>query len=173
MALEVEDGSGKQNSESFASVAEADAYWSNRGVASWAADTPAKEVALRKATDYLEQKYRLLWCGQRATYAQALSWPRVGVVVDGFSVPSNLVPVEVRRATIELAKRAAVGELMPDAVNSSGEVIHERIGDMEVSYAAGTNTGTSETVYASATKWLSAFLANGNMAIRSTQVLRS
>lgn len=174
MALDVEDGTAKSTSESFASVAEADTYWTSRGNVAWAADTAAKEIALRKGSDYLEQKYRLLWNGSRVNSTQALSWPRIGVVVDGFDVPANLVPMEVKRATIELALRAVDGELLPDAVSGGGEVVREKLGDMEVEYAPGTSSGTTDPVYASATKWLSAFISSGgSSSIRSTQVVRA
>jgi hypothetical protein len=78
MALIVETGQAGSTSESFASVADADLYHSNRGNTAWAAiaSTALKEAALRKATDYMEQSYRLRWLGYRHTEAQALSWPR-------------------------------------------------------------------------------------------------
>lgn len=36
MALEVEDGSGKANADSYISVADADAYFAARGITLWA-----------------------------------------------------------------------------------------------------------------------------------------
>jgi hypothetical protein len=174
MALVVEDGTGKSDAESFASVTEANTYWTNRGNSAWAANDAAKEVALRKAADYLEQKYRGLWLGSRVLATQALSWPRIGVTVDGFPVPPTLVPMEVKRSAIELALRAVDGELLPDAISSSGDVIREKLGEMEVEYSAGTNTGGGDPVYAAATKWLSLFLSNGGSSvIFNANVLRA
>ena len=77
MSLNVETGTGASNSESYASVTNADTYHSNRGNSLWATlTTPEKEQALRRATDYMEQVYRKRWKGVRVNATQALSFPR-------------------------------------------------------------------------------------------------
>lgn len=173
MALVVEDGTGKVDSDAYVTIAAADTYWTNRGITAWAVDDEAKEIAIRKATDYLEQRYRSLWVGQRATLEQALSWPRLGVVVDGFDVPANMIPTEVRRATIELAYRAVTADLFPDVAATSGEVIKEKLGDMEIQYSAGSGTGASGTLYRTVSGWIAPFMENGLAGIRSTKVERA
>lgn len=116
---------GASNADSFASVAEADSYFSSRGVATWVGTTSDKEIALRRATDYFENQYRNRWIGARATQAQALSWPRlagnfrygrVDVLydIDGFPIASNIVPDQVKRATFEAALLVLTGiDLQP------------------------------------------------------------
>lgn len=149
MTLVVEDGTGLANAESFASVAEADAYLAKRGITNWATlTTPEKEQALVRSTDYMEQAYRLLWKGSRMSSIQALSWPREWVEredyastnglsgdIDGkFYYPSNAVPNEVKAACIMLAFKAASGDLAPDVERLTKR---EKVDVIEVEYADG------------------------------------
>ena len=56
MTLIVEDGTGKSDAESFASVASADAQMTALGITIWTSlVTEEKEQALRRATQYMEQ----------------------------------------------------------------------------------------------------------------------
>lgn len=115
MTLIVETGAGLANAESYISTTDADSYHAARGNTAWAdLGTEDKEAALRRASDYMTGAYRDRWKGYRATSAQALDWPRVGAVVDGFDVPSDSVPAAVARACADLALRASAGELAPD-----------------------------------------------------------
>ena len=116
MALVVETGTASATSESFSSVADALAYFTARGNTAWLALTTAQqEVALRKATDYMEAVYSQRWAGTRTTSVQALSWPRYNVFVNGFVTLSSSVPRAVINACSELALRAAAGELLSDS----------------------------------------------------------
>lgn len=117
MALYVETGSGSSNSDSFASVADADAYFANYGVPTgWT--TCEKEIALRLATQYIESVYSLLWVGQRAIQTQSLSWPRINAfAIDGLLILSNIVPSLVKTATIILAGKSLGTTLIPGDVS--------------------------------------------------------
>ena len=104
----IELGVGLPNAESYASVAAADARCTALGVADSAPRAePEKEVALRRATQFMLANYRQRWAGRRGRQAQALDWPRYGVCVDGFPVRSDVEPVEVVNACIDLAVRSA------------------------------------------------------------------
>jgi hypothetical protein len=140
MALVVETGTGSASAESYISVADASTYHTNRGNAAWAAlasDT-VREQCLRKATDYMEQAYRLRWLGYRHSETQALSWPRNEVertdagYLNYFSYyPDDEVPTEVKNACAELALKAASGELLPDLTQG---VVREKVDVLEVEY---------------------------------------
>lgn len=134
MAFVVETGAGLSNSNSYSSVAAADSYFADRGVTAWAAlTTTAKEQALIKATDYLEQTYRESWKGFRVTSSQALSWPRSEVIVDTFPVPANIVPAPIIKACAEMAIRASEGE---DLIADLGQqIIKEKVDVIETTYA--------------------------------------
>lgn len=134
MALVVEDGSGLSTAESYVSVADADTRRTNLGSdAAWtAATTAAKEAALRKATEYLEQAYRNRWQGYRQTTTQALSWPRNSVVIDiNTQIATDIVPVEVRNACADLALKALSETLAADLTRG---VVREKVGPIETEY---------------------------------------
>lgn len=138
--LIVEDGTGKPDAESYASVAEADAYHAARGATAWAALSGAdKAIKLRLATDYMQQRYGGKWKGYRATDVQALDWPRFGVVVDRVTLASDSVPVQVRRACCELALKATAQALI---VDEAAQVKSESVGPLSVTYADGARQQT-------------------------------
>lgn len=132
MALIIEDGTGVAGAEAYLSVADADAYHLARANAGWIGDEPAKEAALRKATDYLGQVYRLRWLGRRVAADQALDWPRTGIADLG----EDEVPGEVRNATAELALLALTTDLNPALVRG-GRVTREKVGPIETQFADG------------------------------------
>lgn len=141
MSLIVENGTGLANAESYISVADADTYHSNRGNAAWASlTTTVKEQALRKATDYIEQVYRLRFLGYRHTEAQALSFPRDEVQRKDFTYlnqfsfyPNDVVPTEVANACADLGLRASTTELAPDIARITKR---EKVGSLEIEYDA-------------------------------------
>jgi hypothetical protein len=134
MALVVEDGTGRTDAESYASVAEADTYCVSMGLTTWAATLTAdKEVALRKATQYIDGRYRFV--GLRYSQAQALEWPRQNAIDrDGYFVNADVVPTALKHTTAELAVRALTETLDPDRLNmgeSQGDRV--KVGPIEVS----------------------------------------
>jgi len=124
MTIIVEDGTGRSDAESYASVADADSYLAARGIAAWAAlTTAAKEIALRAAGDHMLQHYRTLWLGSRQSITQAMDWPRYSVPrPDTRNGPWSYtsyygiteIPPEVKKACIELALRASTAPLVKD-----------------------------------------------------------
>lgn len=135
MALIVEDGSIVAGAESYITLADADAYFTARGNATWAALADAdKEAALRKATDYMVGRYGLRWKGERVSELQALDWPRSCAYANGFLIASDTVPEAVQRACAELAVRASVADLSPDV---GAQVKSETVGPISVTYADG------------------------------------
>jgi hypothetical protein len=147
MSLNVETGTASPTSESYVSVADATTYHANRGNSPWALLTTAQmEEALRRATDYMVQVYRLRWGGVSVTGEQALDWPRNFVIREDFQAstingyqmlggnyyyPNDEVPAEVKNACAELALKAAAGELLPD-LNQG--VVMERVDVLQIEY---------------------------------------
>lgn len=135
MSLIVEDGAGRANAESYAAVADVDAYQAALGNTLWAGlNETEKEQALRRATQFMRMAYRVRWAGRRVTQAQALDWPRYDVVVDEFPVLSTTVPSDVMAACCELALRAAGGDLLPDMELGSNQIKREKIGPLDTEY---------------------------------------
>lgn len=144
MTIIVEDGTLVAGAESFCTVAFADAYHQTRGNAAWDAldDIDDKEPALRKATDYMEQMYRMRWKGFRISSLQALSWPRADVEVEDGpyrnTVAINIVPKEVKNACAEFALRSLSEDLAPDLTQT---VSSETVGPIKVDYEQGSQEG--------------------------------
>ncbi len=163
MSLNVETGSGSATAESYSSVADADTYLAARGHTAWAAlANGAKEIALRQATDYMQQYYGGRWAGLRTSSTQALDWPRAWVPLRDTPfayVANNTIPAEVKNACISLALRASTSELAPDI---EPQTTSETVGPISVTYAAGSR----QTVrYQAIDNMLAAYLTSGaNMA---------
>lgn len=151
MAFIVEDGTGLAAANSYVSVADADAYFLDRGNATWEdADTDVKQAALVRAAAALDGKYGALWPGVRATSAQALDWPRTGAYDrDGYYL--ELVPKAVKNAACEgaLIELESAGALSP-VLERGGAVIREKVGSLETEYAVGASAQTAYTAIAQA-----------------------
>lgn len=133
-----ETGAASATADTYSDLTQADSYHAARGNAAWAALTAAnKEAALRKATDYLEQSYRMRWAGWRMSTTQALSWPRAWVpLVDTpyawvSYYAQNVIPAQLVNACAELALRAAAADLAPDITRPK---ISTTIGPIKVDY---------------------------------------
>jgi len=130
MALIVEDGSAKSDAESYISVADADTYHTSyTGSADWSgASEAAREIALRKATLYLDLRCQGKWLGARYTEDQALAWPRMNVPdQDGFLYAVDEIPVALKRATAEAALRVIAGDDLLGVITEPGTVEGESV----------------------------------------------
>lgn len=129
MSLIVEDGTGRADAESYAALAFADAYHAAMGHAAWADAVPeVREAALRRATQYLDTRYR--FAGAPLNPTQALAWPRTAA------------PWPVKRvqdAACELALRALDNPLHVD--QGDAPVTQETVGPISVSYGPSQNGG--------------------------------
>lgn len=137
MPLIVETGLGLADADSYCSVDFADSYFEKYGNAAWDS-VEDKEAALRKATSFMLQNYRLRWKGYRRQWGQALDWPRVDVFLQDFglssaqTIPIDVIPNEVRVACAILAYESTVSELNP---NLDQQVVSEKVGPLMVTYS--------------------------------------
>ena len=132
MSLVVEDGSGLSTAESYISVADASAHLTALGDTTFAAETTSnQEAALRRATQFMVQRYRSRWKGTRLLRDQALDWPRYGVEVDRWTVLSTIVPADIANACADLALKALTETLNPDLERG---VKREKVGPLETEY---------------------------------------
>lgn len=143
MALVVENGSGLPNAESYISVADTLAYATLMGL-TWAPGTTAlAEGALRRATVWLEARYRNRYIGYKVNRRnQALEWPRHDAYDrnDDY-IPFTTIPVEVIKANAEAAIRelADPGSLSPDI--TTGEIEKRiKVEGIEIEYANVSGT---------------------------------
>lgn len=130
MTIIVEDGTGKADAETYVSVSVADAYHTAMGNTAWTGTDAAKEVALRRAAQYIDNRYRFR--GERKTATQALEWPRVNYElswrVEGWPVKA------LADATCEAALRALSATLQTDVAGD--QITEETVGPITVKYAA-------------------------------------
>jgi hypothetical protein len=96
--LVIEDGTGLLDSNAYADIPFVENHLLGGQLQAFSALTESeKEAAIIGSTRYIDTMYS--WKGTRKNIDQALSWPRIGVELDGF--PVERVPAAVRRATAE------------------------------------------------------------------------
>lgn len=103
MAFVVEDGTGLTLANSYATTAEADGYFSDRGNAAWTGLDAVKQAALIKATSFVDGRYFDLFIGKFPhQHTQGLLWPRVDAV-DYRGFWFNGIPQCLKSAVCEAA----------------------------------------------------------------------
>lgn len=171
----VEDGTAKTDSNSYASIDDANLYHAQRNNAAWALLLVGqKKAALVKATDYLVQVYRLRWKGVRVTATQALDFPRNFMIredyepatLNGYQMiggfyyyPSDNVPVEVKNACCELALKSISAELSPDLARAT---TREKVDVIEVEY---DKNAPQYTKYRAIDNMLAPYLQTGSSGV--------
>jgi hypothetical protein len=118
----VEDGTGKADATSYATVAQFKQYCDNNGIDYTNDADTAIEVYLNQATKYIDMRYKFMGFPTKNTSGnlQSLQWPRTLVNTLGetwrFAAFRNIlsteVPREVLEATCYLATEAKCGPLM-------------------------------------------------------------
>ena len=119
MAIEVEDGSGKSNAESYIDLAYLSAYAAKRGLDITGID----ETNIIKGQDYFESAYQFK--GTKLVETQALAFPRY--------INNEVVyPVRIKNAVCELTIKSKSAELLAD---SERLTTSEKVGEIEVHYS--------------------------------------
>ena len=136
--LVIEDGSNIEDANSYVTLAEARLYASARGIAlSDFDDTLTQQLV--KAVDYLET-YRNRFKGYKTYTPQALQWPRTCVYIDGQPFSEIAIPIELKRAQIQLAIEINNGhDLLPTA-DGSAFIVSERVDVIETKYSEQLST---------------------------------
>lgn len=166
MAIVVEDGTGLENSNSYASSVEAKAYHADRGNTAWAAAASADQTAaLIKATGYIDGQYFTRFPGKfQLKTIQALQWPRSDAVDrNGLSLAG--IPKSVKVATFE----AALIFLSTDIVaprEHGGAIKEESIGPIKTVYSDGAS---NETTYPAIELALKPILSGTSGGVRVTR----
>lgn len=130
MALTIDATVGGPNANSYETKAEAQAYFDARlPLAGWD-NADSQDVLLAMACRILEsyssslkmlvtpdggvRAYYIVsrrWTGAPASSTQRLSWPRIGMFdSNGFAIPSNIIPSDLKDAQSELAGQLGIGD---------------------------------------------------------------
>ena len=102
MSLIIEDGTNVSGANSFASISEFVAYATSKGkIFSGDSEQPFElEAALVRGALFLD---KFDFIGDKVNPLQSLSWPRKNGVVGDYSVPSTLIPEQIKKANMEAA----------------------------------------------------------------------
>lgn len=129
--LTVEDGSVVSGANTYASESELTTYCSDRDITLTADYGDATEILIR-AMDYIEM---LEFSGDKYSKSQELQFPRVGVVVDGYSYVYTDLPPDLKKAQMALA--VAIDQGFDPLANVDREQKKVKIGSLEIEYADG------------------------------------
>jgi hypothetical protein len=136
MALVIETGLIVPGAESFATAVELAAYAENFGK-TIPAEVPQQEALLRRAA---LQMGSMPWKGYAVNRDQALSWPRYDACRNGWVLPSDAIPVQIKAGQLALAAEIHSDDLAPPE-SKKGAVIRNRVeGAVDVQYAAASSS---------------------------------
>lgn len=170
MPLIIEDGSGIAGANSFATVAEARAYGSARGLVFPALDATV-EAALVNAADFLET-FQARYKGSKTDAANALAWPRKGVFLysSATEFPNDEIPTLLKNAQCQLAFDATSTTLQPSYVGQ--EVKRKKVDVLEIEYAeTGTGSATVTPQFKKAEAMLEPLLnTSAGFALRTRRI---
>ena len=115
MALIVEDGTGVASSNSYDSVANAQAYFDLKGTVITITDE-----SMINATQYLDLRFGLQYNGNKTGADQSLSFPRSSFTDgEGFVRSAATIHKELKQATYEAAKLFLDGTALFDDTDST------------------------------------------------------
>jgi Putative DnaT-like ssDNA binding protein len=133
MALVIENGSVVPGADSFATTAELVTYAANFGRVI-PADVAAQEALLRRSA---LQMTSLPWKGQTVSRDQALAWPRANVKRQGWILPINEIPAQVKAGQLALATEIHADDLV-DPTTKTGAVVSETVGPISTTFAVAS-----------------------------------
>lgn len=170
MTLNVEDGTGKTDSDAYVSLEDCSAYTQARGLSFPTSPAGPAEAAIIRATAAIDATYRSRFSGEKVNgRQQALEWPRKNATdASGSNIDTDEVPFEIVEATCEAAVRelATPGAMMPDL--ERGEQIKSlQAGSVAIEY--GSNA-SAQTTFSLIDGILSGLIGGGNGGLFATAV---
>ena len=134
MTIIVEDGSVVPGANSYVTYVELVAYGLERGITVTAVQADG-EVFLFNAMDDLNGR---CWKGTRIDIDQELDFPRANIWRDGFILPHDEIPNELKNGQLALALAAHEGTTLQPVTEAQGKgaVIEERVeGAVTIKYS--------------------------------------
>lgn len=139
--LIIEDGSIVANANSWATDEEFKAYANIEGIEIPATQPDREALLLIGVKGVIARENKLKGC--RVSAAQELPYPRVGVDVNGFLVPSNAIHKNTKKAQMEFAIQAANSELFVSGQIQN--IASEKLGELQVDYFQGGSSASIRT----------------------------
>lgn len=118
MALIVEDGTGKVDSNSYDTSANANTYFLDRGVT-----TDIQDSDMISAAEFIEATYGASYLGFLMTQEQAMLYPRTAFVDNnGRTVKSGTIPPELKTSQYQAAKLNSEGVVLIDNPDADSQL---------------------------------------------------
>jgi len=144
--LIVEDGSCIDNANSYVTVAEVDAYQTERNRSDWLSLTEdEKKSAIIRAVQYIDGQFN--WKGERKYDEQFLAFPRVdprmfdGFIRDYDNKPVKNIPRAIKVACCEAAYYGYKStKLLYSTFDENGAVKRKKVDSLEVEYFSAEET---------------------------------
>jgi hypothetical protein len=133
MALIIEDGSGVEGANSYATVDQLVEYATSRDL-KIPDEVADQEVLLLRAMDYLES-YEMNWYGEKLAIDQNLSWPRMSYWNYWYAAIAPYIPPQLIKAQIVIAIESQEVELFPTRSATSRATVRNTVGPITVEYA--------------------------------------
>jgi hypothetical protein len=134
----LEDGSGVPDANAYLDAAFAGSYFRGKALAAWnSVNAQAQEDTIVIASEYIDIAFN--WKGERKIPGQGLSWPRAGVILDGFDVEG--VPAAVKKAVCEAAWLYLNGESLYSA-DAGKEITSAGSDGISIHYARNEKAAT-------------------------------
>lgn len=131
MALVIETGLIVPGAESFATAVELVIYAANFSKVI-PVDEAQQEALLRRAA--LEMG-AMPWKGHAVSRDQSLAWPRYNACRNGWALPQDVIPAQIKAGQLALATEIHADDLAPPETKK-GAVIRNRVeGAVDVQYA--------------------------------------
>lgn len=156
--ITVEDGSGLTNSNSYVTLEEANAYFTAKGVVLTLTDE-----TLVNATQYVDVTYSNSFNGKKATFEQALEWPRSTFwSTQGFRIESFTIPKVLKTAVFEAARLATTQDLFDTSSNENDNIISKTQSvEGAVSQSITYSSPTKQNPKAGIARFMSSILVSG------------
>lgn len=140
--LTVENGTGLEDADSYASLATARAIADKYGVTLPVDDTKC-EVAIRQGSEYADMQENCFG-GSRLVDNQALAWPRKDAkTTTGYAIPSDSVPAQMIKASVFAAAEYGAGVNVRASDNGLSVASKAIDGAVSVSYFDNGKTGST------------------------------
>jgi hypothetical protein len=134
----LEDGTGVPDANVYVDADFAGSYFRGQALAAWNnIDEQGREDIIVFASGYIDTAFA--WKGARKTPEQGLSWPRTGVIVDGFEAEG--VPSAVKKAACEAVRLRMDGESLYND-NAEKEITSASSDSVSIHYTKNEKAAT-------------------------------
>lgn len=172
MTIIVEDGTAKNDAQSYVDGTYATAYHLALGNTSWADRPDLQESSLVRATQMLDLLYGPKYISRKTTKQQALLFPRLGFYDNNQDfIAGNEIPTAVKNAVCELALEIVTAngtELLVANPAAGIKSVTQKVGDLEesITYSSASNQKTFTEKFSKVELMVSSLIKQPDFGIR-------